>query len=186
MTNRGNFTDLSIDLETLGTKAGCVITQIGLTAFDAEADDNYNTVSTLIHVDPQSALDFGMHVSWSTIAWWLQQNETARVGMATAKGHRLDNAVNDTTEFVKTNCADRVRVWGNGATFDVTLLEAAYDLIKWPVPWQFRDVRDIRTIYGLKPCANIERPLATVEHDAMADAIAQAKLVQLCIREINK
>lgn len=184
----GKFTDLSIDLETLGTEPGCVITQIGLSAFDANSfnGETHNTVSALIHVHPQNCIDLGMHVSWSTISWWLIQDQAAREKMAKATGNLLIGACQETTSFIRDNCGPRVKAWGNGATFDVSLLSEAYRVAGLPVPWEFRDVRDIRTLYDLKPCANIVRPKPVVEHDAMYDAVAQAHLVQLCMKEINK
>lgn len=152
-----SYTDLMIDLETLGTDPGCVITQIGLCAFDAESESA--TVSKRIDVDPQSCLDYGMHVSWDTIKWWLQQNDEARLCMAHAVGYGLPEALLKTAEFVLSYCSDDVRVWGNGSCFDIVLIEEAFrrvpPSIVGKIPWAFRSIRDMRTLASL--CPNFER-----------------------------
>ncbi len=39
-----------------------------------------------------------------------------------------------------------VKVWGNGANFDIGILEHAYDQYQIEIPWEFWNVRDCRTI----------------------------------------
>lgn len=173
-----SHTDLMIDLETLGTAPGSVITQIGLCAFDAETESA--TVAKRIDIDPQSCLDYGMHVSWDTIKWWLQQNEEARICMAFAVGYPLSSALVKTIEFIEAYCAKDVRVWGNGSCFDVVLLEDAFrrrrETVVGGVPWGFRNIRDMRTLAALFP--GVERVKPRIAHDACADAQAQALTVQ--------
>lgn len=183
----GHFTDLSVDLETLGTEPGAVITQIGLCAFNTrpQSSGDATTVATLIHVDPQSCMDKGMHVSWSTLSWWLQQADKPRELMAISKGYNLVPALFKVNNFIAENMHERFRPWGNGATFDVTLLNEAYRVCRLPVPWQFRDIRDMRTLYDLAPCRHIERSVPMVEHNAMDDATAQAEFIRKCISKIE-
>jgi hypothetical protein len=181
------FTDLSIDLETLGTDPGCVITQVGLCAFDARGHKTTH-YSMLWRIDPQSCLDHGMHVSWSTISWWLRQDQAARDGMGRAGGYgSLVQALTSVNAWIESHTEPgKFEVWGHGSGFDVTLLEAAYRIAKVPVPWEFRKVRDLRTLIQLKPSLTVERPLSKVEHDAMHDAIAQAEWIRACTLAIEK
>ena len=177
-----DFTDLSLDLETLGTEPGAVITQIGLAAFNSrpQSDADYEIAPQLIHVDPQSCLDLGMHVSWATIAWWLIQDEAPRQGMALSKGLPLYDALASVSEWCALNLADGFKVWGNGATFDVTLLDEAYRKINRKPLWQFRNVRDMRTLVAATPEDKIKWGVPRVAHDAMCDAIAQAETIRSC------
>lgn len=174
------YSDLMLDLETLGTNPGCVITQIGVAAFDAAkpAPEGIDTAK-LIHVAPQSCLDFGMHVSWDTIAWWLTQNEEARIAMA-SKSPRwsLPDALKTLDEWVIHYCNNGFRIWGNGSNFDVVLIEDAYRRVKRQVPWAFRNIRDMRTIVDLCPPDLKVQP--EIAHNAAADAKAQALIVQNC------
>ena len=85
-------TDISFDLETLGVDPGCVITQIGACAFDVDDPiaerQMFNTF-----VDPQSCLDLGMTIKWSTIKWWLVQPEAARKAMVTDETVHISKAL---------------------------------------------------------------------------------------------
>lgn len=172
------YTDLMLDLETLGTNPGCVITQIGVCAFDAKAGID-NAPSKLIHVAPQSALDLGMHVSWGTIAWWLTQNEDARIAMASKQPRwSLPDALKTLDEWIGHYCSVGFRIWGNGSNFDVVLLEDAYRRVKRKPVWDFRNIRDMRTIVDLCPSDLKVKP--EVAHNAAADAKAQALTVQNC------
>jgi exodeoxyribonuclease VIII len=172
------FTDLSLDLETLGVEPGCVITQIGMAAFNAR-DGMSAMDGALIHVNPQSCIDAGMHVAWSTISWWLQQADAPRLSMARAKGLALYDALANVTTFCALNLTEDFKIWGNGATFDVSLLADAYKRIPRRVPWGFRNVRDMRTLCAM--CPPELRVSPDVEHDAESDARAQALTIQNCM-----
>jgi len=75
-------------------------------------------------------------------------------------------------------------IWGNGATFDVSMLENAYRMLELPIPWMFWDVRDVRTIVQLAAALPTSRrvekcdvPFIGVPHRADDDAVHQASYV---------
>lgn len=180
-----HHTDVMIDLETLGTAPGSVITQIGLCAFSPR-DENPTVKSTRIRIDPQSALDIGLKVSWATISWWLVQDYQARQVMASGEGAlNIAVALVAASNWIKENADERVNVWGNGSSFDITLLEVAYNKCGLPLPWHYRNIRDQRTLTYLGPVMDLEHARPLVAHDAEEDAIAQAMTVRMCIREIE-
>lgn len=181
------FSDVSIDLETLGVRPGSVITQIGLCAFNRRTGGT--TSSTKIVVDPQSMIDAGFFIDWSTVSWWLKQNEAARVAMADQIGKPISGALYAVGDwFVEHFGCDKKTycVWGHGSGFDCTQLEIAFQKLGLPVPWDFRQVRDLRTLIDLEPASAVARPVPRVEHDAMDDAIAQAEWIQRLTYQIEK
>lgn len=179
------FTDIMIDLETLGTAPGSVITQIGMCAFNPRSDDPA-TQSVFIRIDPQSALDAGLSVSWATIAWWLLQDQEARVKMAGSEGAlELWKALKQMNEWIVDKGDERVQVWGNGSGFDITLLEVALAKVGMKPAWHFRNIRDQRTITHLDILFDVQHAQPLVPHNAMEDAIAQAQTVRACIRRIE-
>ena len=185
------FTDVSIDLETLGVKPGSVITQIGLCAFNRRSESGgIATMSgTLITVNPQSMIDRGFIVDWSTVAWWLKQNEAARVAMADQRGHEIDHALFLVGDWFVEHCGQdmkQYRVWGYGCGFDCTQLEIAFQRLGLPVPWDFRQVRDLRTLVDLEAAMPVERPVPRVEHNALDDATAQAQWIQKLTYQIER
>lgn len=181
-----SYTDVSIDLETLGVQPGSVITQIGLCAFD-QRPGNTSTSSTMIRVNAQSCIDLGLKIDWSTVQWWLKQAELPRVGMADQIGVPLRTALMQVGDwFMDHGDHKSMRVWGHGCGFDCTQLEIAYNICKLPVPWDFRKVRDLRTLADLAPAARVERPTPAMAHDAMADATAQAEWIQALTYQIER
>lgn len=167
-------TDISLDLETLGTAPGSVITQIGVCAFDL---DGQQGASANFWIDPQSCLDLGMTVSWSTIRWWMQQSEKARtafVGSADRFNMPLSNALAGLNVWLAENTVADFCIWGHGSCFDVVLLEDAYRRTGVDIPWHYRNIRDLRTLVSLFP---VEKMPSENEHIAMDDAITQANWI---------
>lgn len=188
-------TDVSLDLETLGTDPGSVVTQIGAVAFNAN-DTQAAKSGTLIRIDPQSALDAGMKVSWATLKWWMNQSEAARSSTVSAENiHKLGTALITFGDWLMEETVlgskdpderAQFRIWGYGCSFDCVLIEEAFRYANLPVPWSFRSHYDLRTLKKL--CEALPRmtpmfnwPKPEVEHDALSDAFAQAEAIQMAV-----
>lgn len=181
-------TDISFDLETLGVDPGCVITQIGACAFNVD-DPAVERRKFNVFVDPQSCLDMGMTVKWSTIAWWLVQPEAARNAMVTKETHHISKALDLLRHWIgAVGDPKLIRVWGHGATFDISLLEDAYRRCEVPVPWSYRNVRDLRTLRALAPDDLVlTAPSGTLNaHVAVDDAVMQADWIAQCTAAIRQ
>lgn len=179
-------TDISFDLETLGVDPGCVITQIGACAFNVARPGGREQFKAF--VDPQSCLDLGMTIKWSTIAWWLVQSDAARNAMVTKETCHISKALDELRRWIAAVSDPKtVRVWGHGATFDISLLEDAYRRCAMPVPWHYRNVRDLRTLRALAPDDLVlAAPSAeTNAHIAVDDAIMQADWIIQCTASIR-
>lgn len=169
---------VSIDLETLGKGHDAAITQLGWCPFDPTT--GVIGTGNAINVSPTCGV-----IDPSTVVWWLQQGEDARMGMVTAidTGVTLAQGLRDFGEclYEPEHAMEGVCVWGNGATFDITILESAYSRCGLVVPWMFYNVRDMRTIVHLAQDlrgfnrASVVR--AGVHHDAAADAAHQARVI---------
>jgi len=165
-----------IDLETFGTRSQSVIVSIGAVAFDPYSF----TLGYEFHeaIDLKSAVAHGLKIDPSTVIWWLEQSDAARAA--------LISKVKGASSFVTTLGAFRgflqrvsfdVKVWGNGADFDLALLQDVYESIGSEKPWKYNASRCYRTLL-----AEFGRPKDVVApilaHDALSDAIAQAKTAQ--------
>lgn len=170
-----------IDLETLDTTPSAVILSIGVAEFDPYKNKIgktfYRTIGTKF-VQP------GRTISIDTVAWWMEQSDAAREAITNPTNVvSLGSALSALTEFLGPDI-DNTVVWGNGATFDISILEHAYD---YRAPWKFWNVRDMRTVKEIHE--NIMPYLPTVPfvgepHNAKDDAIHQAKVVNALIKEI--
>ncbi|TPN04478.1 3'-5' exonuclease [Mesorhizobium sp. B2-1-2] len=168
------FTHCMIDLETLGTAPNAPVVAIGAVYFDPDTGTLGDTFDMAI--DVEDAIKYGS-VSGSTLKWWLGQSDAARqkVVRGTAPAPRVFEAFHG---FCLKHGSD-IRPWGNGSSFDITILEYAFDrILERPAPWKFWAVRDCRTIKELaEGIVVFDAKLEGVAHNALDDAKHQAKWV---------
>jgi hypothetical protein len=157
---------LMIDLETMGKGSNSAIVSIGAVEFELQSGETGEEFYT--RVDLQSCLDLGLKVNASTIFWWLMQSEKARKEIC-KEGKPLREALFDLSVFIKLLKTD-VQTWGNGARFDLGILEDAYDACgSHTTPWGFRFERDVRTLVSFAPAIKDHYPFTGVEHNPIDD-----------------
>lgn len=181
---------IMIDLETLGTKPASPIIAIGAVFFDpatGQLGEDYYA-----KIDPVSALEYS-RIAGDTFVWWMQQSDAARAEV-TGGTMRAEDVFNDFNQFVSVNAnLGKLKPWGNGATFDITMMEVSFERIaRRPPPWKFWNVRDVRTIKELGELVGPKYPhqLKGTAHNAIDDAKHQARFVSwywqcLCGRKPN-
>lgn len=175
--------DLMIDLETLGRKPGCVILSIGMVLFNPRAGvqshEELKENSLKIHVDQDSSLAEGFTKDPETVAWWNRQSQAAKDSTFVSSGTvSARDAVVQISEWCQDLGVHGFRVWGNGASFDVPILEEYFDKFKIGVPWSFMGARCYRT---LKNILAYDKKLVgsnPLKHDCLYDAIHQARITQ--------
>jgi len=167
--------DLMIDLETLGTRVNAPIVAVGACFFDINTGKIGKTFDAAM--DLAEALRYG-RADGDTIKWWLGQSDEARQKVARGRSdpQKVYAAFMD---FVRAG-GDGIRPWGNGASFDISMLEYSLGrVIEKAPPWKFWDIRDCRTIKHLADAKGLrfngERK--GVHHSALDDAVFQAEWV---------
>lgn len=169
--------NIMVDIETLGTKNSSIILSIGACYFDISTGAIGPTFHQ--HISPESCADFGLTADVSTVMWWLGQSEEARSALVEGgrNARALPAALQDLAQWMGRDA----KVWGNGATFDNVIVKNAYDRTGLPVPWAFWNDRDVRTIVDLGQQIGFDpkrdMPFQGVKHDALADAVHQARYV---------
>ena len=175
--------DLMIDLETLGTRVNSPIVAVGACFFDIKTGEIGRTFDAAI--DLSEALRYG-RADGDTIKWWLTQNDAARQKVARGRSNPL-KVYPAFVEFVTAGGSD-VRPWGNGASFDISMLEYTIPRVtEKTAPWDFWNIRDCRTIKHLATDMKLSAPPERegVHHSALDDAIHQAKWVSHYWGQIN-
>lgn len=163
---------LMFDLETLGKGPTSAIASIGAVLFDQHS--NWIGDQLHIHVSLENCLRHGLSIGASTVLWWLERDDTARHTLVTGQldAAPLITALESFSSFFPTG-GD---IWCNGNSFDLPILANAYHAIGYEPPWNFYNERDLRTLKGMNKGCRIER--AGTHHNALDDAIHQARLVQ--------
>lgn len=153
----------SIDLETLDVRTEAVILEIGIVIGDEQG-----TVIEQFRMYPDISeqLAEGRTISGSTVLWWMEQEEGARLPQVKAKRSSCESVRTELANFLAGH-ADINFMLGNAPGFDCDIL-ASFLGIK---PWPFWIERDVRTARMMVP--SNKRHSNFQEHDALADAHAQ-------------
>ena len=176
------FTHMMVDLETMGKKPGAPIVSVGAVFFDPASGKTGAEYYQVISLE--SSMSFGARPDASTILWWLKQSPEARSAIVVDDTVGLVEALEHFLDFIAENAANgskNVQLWGNGSSFDCSLLEAAFELADTPFPiprWNYRDVRTVVELgkaVGLNSRYDI--PFEGDQHNALADARHQVKYV---------
>lgn len=156
-----------LDIETMGTRANAAITTIGAVKFDPISgligDTFYRKVSL------EDSIKCGLEIDPSTLIWWMGQGDKARKECVSGRDP-LKPTLEAFSNWV--NNLD-VRLWGNGAAFDNTILGNAYDVCGLTRPWKFWNDRCYRTMKNIHKDVPFER--VGTHHNALDDAISQAQ-----------
>lgn len=176
--------DFSIDLETLGQKYNAPVIAIGVAGFDRNTGKVGPTL--YVEVEIEDALKYG-YMTADTMIWWMKQTDAARqVFQPKFTKLKLHAALQSMGDFLRSHGKGVPTVWGNGSSFDITVLEHAYDVggQALEVPWKYWNIRDMRTAMDM---ANIDTRAYTrvgVHHNALDDAIFQAECICDAFRKV--
>lgn len=184
--------DVMVDLETMATTADAAVISIGAVKFDlnSETIDNHGFYAS---VTVQSNLDYGRLINEDTMKWWMQQSEDARKVFIEPGKLGIDQALENFVDWIQDYHVDKTkaasvmmnrRVWSNGANFDEPILAHALTQCRQAIPWKFYNVRCVRTYKNLPGAKDITIPRVGVHHNALADAMTQAMLVQKIHKEL--
>jgi hypothetical protein len=177
-----------LDLETLGTSAGARILTIGACRFNPYTAE----IGKLFHVavdDPHGIVDT------STFAWWLKQSADAQRSMHEQLEQHKRSDCSPLAAIRLFDCfcegdAETPRaeyLWSNGPAFDEAILREFYRRYwmadSWPIrPSKGRCFRTLCELAG----PELVRVESETAHDALSDAIAQARTVAAAYRLLLK
>jgi len=163
-------------IKTLGLEPGAAIISIGACRF--RPGDGVIGETFYVEIDTASCCEFGLKIDQDTLDWWRDQDSD----LAPLSGDvRLPDAMARFKHYV--DGADEI--WANSPKFDCSILEAAYEAVDRPAPWEYYQLRDVRTVRKLPGAPDIELAADESEHDALDDARAQARLVAQVVQEMG-
>jgi 3' exoribonuclease, RNase T-like len=166
--------DIMIDFETLDTGSDCVVISLGACLFDIQKKSIPSTF--YMAADVQEQLNKGRKVSADTIRWWMQQEGAAK-HVFNEKAKPMDEVLKTFVYWLNSVSQKKERkIWGNGSTFDVSILENLLRMYNFEIPWNYNAVMDLRTFKRFVGKGD-QIPKAKVAHHALEDAIVQAQYV---------
>lgn len=174
-----------IDLETTGVVPGCGILAIGVAPVDPTSHFQFYGEAALT-----SNKEFGFNLDPATMDWWETQSKILFDSFLDPDQDSVFELITRFTSWlqaVKSQAAlagGELRLWGNGAVFDWSILEHAADKLGIHLPIDPRQVRCYRTLK--ESFAYIPYPtFVGTPHYALDDAINEATHLRLILKEIE-
>jgi len=169
-----------IDLETLDVIPSATVLTLGAVKFNPFDDSEpHSELYLKISIDDQDSI--GRTVSDSTIKWWSEQDPAIMEEAFDQEGAvTVEEALKQLNKWV----VGVDEIWGQGYGFDLTMLEDMYRSVGKPIPWQFWQISDARTITK-RMDRDPRKDMQTDLHNALADAYFQAKAVQVIFKHHN-
>ena len=185
-TKKGNkMKDIMLDIETMGTGDNAAIMSIGACYFDPLTGEVGKTFHEQVSLE--SCVALGMEIDASTVIWWMGQSDEARSKFySNSKAKSCQRVIAELRCFIDVSA----KVWGNGIGFDNVKVNNLTRLTGHEPLWEFWNDRDVRTIVDLGKLIGADpkrdMPFDGVKHDALADAIHQAKYTSMIIQNLIK
>lgn len=167
------MSDIMLDIETLSTRPEAVILTIGILKFDPYSDtiDENKGLYLRINVDEQLALD--RHVDDNTVEWWGKQADDVR-DEALSDENRI--SLEEFTCQLNRYLVGSTSIWAQGPVFDIVILEHLYKQLGKPAPWNYWQIRDSRTLFGVHGDPRVKGRVG--HHNALSDCVYQAEGIQ--------
>lgn len=180
--------DIMVDLETMCNSPSAAICSIGAIECNLITGETGEEFYRVVDLNNQK----NTSIDPNTIYWWLKQNKLAREALTIHNKISLFETCNTFSSWVGYLKApnDKIRLWGNGASFDNAILRYAFKQYKLEFPIEFWNDRDMRTIVGFYPeqLQNKWRQdniRSGTHHNALADAKYQVKYCSNILTELG-
>jgi hypothetical protein len=157
------------DLETLACQPDAVVLSIGAVKFN-----RHGVIGSGLewYLDIGHQMAHGRVVDPGTQKWWEAREPEARkvFDLCAARGQKMTPVLEELQGWIP----PKALVWGNGAIFDIGILEDLFRARNVKVPWKFSNVRCYRTIKALYH-VEMGKARQGVHHNALDDAMYQAE-----------
>jgi exodeoxyribonuclease VIII len=183
------YTDIMLDFETLADTPNAAILSMAAVPFNLETGEMGSEFYE--HIDLQSCLDAGMEVTGNTFYWWLTKSEAARIEITRNEKRRHINYIPSVFRAwvcgVRHNLGEaEIRIWGNGAKFDLGIIDNIFRKNRCINPFNFRNERCVRTYASLRPDIMASFEFQGTKHHPVDDCRNQIRYVCQIHSDINK
>lgn len=169
-----HYDSVMIDLETMGFGPNGAVIQIGAVAFNWA--EGYHGPAFRADVDLHSSILAGGRVTHDVAEWW-----RGRGGLKLTAPVSMPQALRGLKDYLG-RYPELKRVWANGLSFDIAILEGFYQRCDQDVPWEYNSPRDTRTIQDFATDLGWKKPKKEVAHVAVEDCLAQIDTLMDALR----
>lgn len=170
-----------LDLETLDITPQGVILTIGGVKFDPFHPGKEPHSDFYMRLEIENQEDRGRVINKDTLDWWSRQDLEI---IEEALGDHDRHSVEAMLAALKKWFVGCDKVWAQGICFDISMLEDIHRQYGYPIPWQFYQVEDSRTIINRMP-KDPRKDMNFAAHNALEDCRVQAKSLQIAFKHFN-
>ena len=189
---------LVIDLETIGTKPGCIVTEVGAALFSANPFIA-GTLELNEEIDYASSKRAGFKADKKTVAWWADKlslpaaarkdyeryfaNHWMAARSVKASISNISMFYNKVMERIP--AGEKLYLVGNDIDFDKSILEHYFAATCTPIPWHYRDWLSLPTVVWLVEIITgidikkVIRSKWPTTHMALDDARQEAAMLEM-------
>jgi hypothetical protein len=155
-----------IDIETLGTSAEAIITEVAIVICEAGCYD----FAIHLHLDWSEQEELGRTIDVWTLRWWLASGRKDMLAESAAVQHDKEGQLRPNMACIFSALFDCDEIWANSPSFDVAIINSLFHQLGMSNIDHTKQ-RDFRTVRKLHPEVAYEYPVDA--HNALADARAQ-------------
>lgn len=177
------WNQVMLDVECAGTARDAALMAVGAACFNLHTYEVGPTFAVPIHV--ATSVRIGMRIDPAAFLWWLRQGDDARRAVSTNLVD-ISDGLAAFTAFMEANTRRQdVRVWANSSSFDMSIMNFAYDKLGKRIPWNFGKETCFRTVRNLNSHVPYEPGNRVgTHHEALDDALFQIEHL-FAIRKFN-
>ena len=168
-----------LDIETLSQTPDAVVLTIGAIKFDPYTQDSFGP-ALYIRPDVDEQLASGRTYTDETVEWWSKQPAAVREEALGTEG-RI--SVEQTYQELNRFLVGANNIWTQGPVFDICIIENLYRQHGWPIPWNFWQISDSRTLFKIHGDPRDKNRESL--HNALEDCISQAEAVQKIYKKLD-
>lgn len=181
--------DVMIDIETFGTRAGCVICSIAAQTFSVKTGPGKQHFYE--RIDTKTCEEIGLQIEKETFDWWksLPADSVASKEIFSPRRTRfhIRKVLEDFRSWLRSNHVKFI--WAKGPDFDCTILAEAYRRYEMKPPWNYYDTCDVRTVMrltkSLPKSITVVKSFGTL-HYAPDDVTLQILQILPCLEFMEK
>ena len=166
---------IMLDLETFDNGSNSLVCALGAVRFDPRTGELGETFYRVPLDMRNQQTKYGRTVNVDTVLFWMEQEKAARDAILRPGSEAHVPTLQMLSEFQEFVGVGGTYVWGNGTSFDNTILRNLYEGAGLIAPWRYENDMCYHTV---KTLAMSRSPTwlvrGTVKHNALEDAIFQA------------
>jgi hypothetical protein len=169
-----------LDIETMGQDATAPVLSIAAVAFQPGVrQEDYPLFMEAVspYHQPDRKIDF------DTVKWWMSKDKAAAEHWLNAKPRGIGRVLEALKCWAEHQAGEERWWWANSPNFDMVSLEGLYREHVLDYPWNFRDLRDVRTIRAFLKDSSYPKFDFAVAHNPAHDCLAQIEWVHRFYQE---